>query len=456
MILHDYIIYTGKNKILSTVEELTRKGITTIPVLNKDELKHYQQSFDETLLNFPEYQRNPKNRAETLSGNPIVYVLGGFSALGNPSSFHNTFVRKLRTRCWKEAIKLFNKYIRNYHENDLRKKYKIEVLFDRMMFRQKGQKAVEESWHRDVIPKDLILKTDEVYGGWINLDSTDQYFSCIPGSHLGIRQQDIPSGFDTMIKRESSKAIEKYKEEYNDIKDPKDKEKFILKKINPIINEISKYRHKFIIPPGHMVIFPQYMFLGWRMTTSDKSLLDNEQIMKNQEVVALPGGMIPPMYSSNHGSNFLGVPTISKIMEKDKEKWINILVDRYISVCPTDNMKKLYKEKHSRNTIAKMTTEYLKHNKIQLDFDENKFVDNDTQKISINIFKNNTQSVTTLIKWSIDTLDKRVLIKKTYKKNEGSYYIVKRHMNSLKEYGFPLYPEYTNQEKLIYTPTRVN
>ena len=85
-----------------------------------------------------------------------------------------------------------------------------------------------------------------------------------------------------------------------------------------------------------MVIFPQYimyevvatpaktdmrrLFLGWRMTTSDESLLDNEKIMKNQEVVALPGGMIPPMYSSNHGSNFLGIPTFSKIVEKDKEK----------------------------------------------------------------------------------------------------------------------------------------
>ena len=137
---------------------------------------------------------------------------------------------------------------------------------------------------------------------------------------------------------------------------------------------------------------------------------------------------------------------------------INTLVDRYIIVCPTDNMKKLYKEKHTRKTIAKMTTEYLKHNKIQIDFDENKFVENDTQKISINIFKNipNTKSVTTLIKWSIDTMDKRVLVKKTYKKNEGFYYIVKRHMNSLKEYGFPLYPQYTKQEKLIYKPNRVS
>ena len=206
-ILHDYIIYTGKNKILSKTEELSRKGITTIPVLNKNELKNYQEKFDQTLLNFPEYQQNPKNNKQTLTGNPFVYVLGGFGALGNPASFHNPFIRKLRIRCWKETIKLFNKYIKNYHNDDLRKKYKIETLFDRMMFRQKGQKAVEEAWHRDVMSKDLILKTDEIYGGWINLDDTDQYFSCIPGSHLGITQRDIPSGFDTMIKRESAKTI---------------------------------------------------------------------------------------------------------------------------------------------------------------------------------------------------------------------------------------------------------
>ena len=473
-ILHDYIIYTNTNKILSNVEELSRKGITTIPVLNKDELKDYQEQFDQTLINFPEYQRNPKNNKQNPYGNQVIYVLGGFAALGNPSSFHNSYVRKLRIRCWKETIKLFNKYISNYHNTDLRNNYKIEVLFDRMMFRQKGQKAIEESWHRDVMPKDLILKTDEIYGGWINLDSTDQYFSCIPGSHLGITQRNIPSGFDTMIKRESAKAIEKYKKEYNDIKDSKEKEKFILTKVNNIINEVSKYRHTFTVPPGHIVIFPQYimhevvatsaktdmrrLFLGWRMTTSDKSLLDNERLMENQEVVPLPGGMIPPMYSANHGSSFLGIPTLSNITKKDKD-WINILIDKYNTLCPTDNMIKLYKEKHSRKTIAKMTTEYLKYNKIMIDFDEEKFIDNDKQKISLNTFKtipNNPNSLTTLIKWSIETMDKHTLVKKTYKKNEGSYYIVKRHMNSLKEYGLPLYPKYSDNEKLIYTPTRVN
>jgi hypothetical protein len=473
-VLHDYIIYTDKKKILSNVEELSRKGITTIPIINPDKLKKYQEDFNNTLLNFPEYQRNPKDNTQTPSGNNIVYVLGGFAALGNPASFHNPFVRKLRVKCWKKTIKLFYEYIKNYHDKELKKKYKIEVLFDRMMFRKKGQQAVEESWHRDVIPTDLILKTDEIYGGWINLDNTDQYFSCIPGSHLGIRQYDIPSGFDTMIKRESEKAKIKYKEEYNKIKDNKDKEKFISKKIKNVIDEVSKYRHTFIVPPGHMVIFPQYilheviatpaktdmlrLFLGWRITTSDNSLLNNEKIMKDQSVVPLPGGMIPPMYSSNHASNFLGFPIISKISDKDKEKWINVLVERYISICPTDNMKKLYKQKYTSKTIAKMTTEYLSYNKIELEFDENKFIDNESQKISINIFRPipDSDTPTSLIKWSIDTMHKNTLVKRDYKKNEGSYYTVKRHMDSLKDYGFPLYPQYSEKEKLIYKPNRID
>ena len=76
-ILHDYIIYTNTNKILSNVEELSRKCITTIPVLNKDELKDYQEQFDQTLINFPEYQRNPKNNKQNPYGNQVIYVLGG-------------------------------------------------------------------------------------------------------------------------------------------------------------------------------------------------------------------------------------------------------------------------------------------------------------------------------------------------------------------------------------------
>ena len=114
-------------------------------------------------------------------------------------------------------------------------------------------------------------------------------------------------------------------------------------------------------------------------------------------------------------------------------------------------MKKLYKEKYTRKTIAKMTTEYLSYNKIELEFDENKFIENESQKISINIFRPipDINIQTSLIKWSIDTMDKRTLVKRNYKKNEGSYYTVKRHMDSLKDYGFPLYPEYTEKERLI-------
>jgi len=79
-------------------------------------------------------------------------------------------------------------------------------------------------------------------------------------------------------------------------------------------------------------------------------------------------------------------------------------------------------------------------------------------KISINTFKTlptNKKSETTLIKWSIDNINKDLLVKKQYKKNNGEYYIVKRHLDSLTDYNLPLYQEYTKDEKKMYKPSKL-
>jgi hypothetical protein len=56
-------------------------GVCTIKILNKD----YETEFKDIEKTFPEY----KDTATT-------FVLGGFGAYGNPSSFHNPLVKKLR------------------------------------------------------------------------------------------------------------------------------------------------------------------------------------------------------------------------------------------------------------------------------------------------------------------------------------------------------------------------
>jgi hypothetical protein len=486
-IVHGYTIYTGDLELKTPLERLTRMGITTLPVILPNELKDIRKKFDVTIENFQEYLRDPLDSKLNSAGNPLVYVLGGFAAFGNPSSFHNLLVRDIRIKCWQETIKLFNKVITGYHNKNLRNNYKIEVLYDRMMFRKAGQKAVAEAWHRDVMPGELIDHRDEIYGGWINLDNQDQYFSCIPGSHLGIIQKDIPSGFDTMTKREMSNMMKN-----KDVKEAvktmtkAQRDKYLQKLINPIIKEVSKHRHKFKIPPGHMVIFPQYiihevvanavkhnmyrLFLGWRMTIRNESLRDNDKYMSEQAVVPLPGGMIPPMYASSHQSQQLGIPTVKKMTKEQKkyfnlDKWSNDLNDKYMLLYPTERMyklsKRLKKSFNKRVVISYMNEEYLYAAGINLDFDKEKFVNDDDMTISFkSVFRtdpNNNDSKTTLIKWSNDTIPERLLKKQEYTglSGKGTYMKCPRYMKSLKSSGLNMYPHYSRQEKIIYKPNKV-
>lgn len=282
-----FVKYNGK--LSNDLESFIRSGVITIPILSKSELKGIQNEFLTTLKNFPEYNE----------GNNI-YVLGGFSALGNPASFHNPLVRKLRLLCYNKCKSFFRELINTYYSKKLKKNYKLEMLFDRMMYRLKGNKPTAESWHRDVTPKKLIEEDDEIFGGWINLDSQSQYFSCIPGSHLGVKLYDLQSGFAT---------LEKYLKD----SDINPKNEFV---------KINKMKTLFEVPPGHIVIFPQYilhevvsnaakydmmrLFIGWRLTRSKDSIYNNlEEIISSQGVPILPSGQQIPMYSKSHMSYFL-------------------------------------------------------------------------------------------------------------------------------------------------------
>jgi hypothetical protein len=292
----------------SDYERFTCLGAAAIPLLDKEQLKKYQKEFIETLREFPEYLRDSDNPDLDGNGNPISYVLGGFAALGNPGSFHNPMSRKLRMLGF-EAIK-------NFVEENIAKVYPegtqhptiLQALSDRMMYRMKGQKPVAEAWHRDVMNTDRIEPTDEIYGGWINLDSVDQYFSFIPGSHLSETQYHLKEGFATLEKECERKYNFQVGGESENHPYTKESYKVILK-----ITDKLKYR--LTVPPGHIVIFPQYImhevvanpaaynmmrqFTGWRLTTVDKPIYPLE-MFDEQAVIPLPGGMIPPMYAQNH------------------------------------------------------------------------------------------------------------------------------------------------------------
>ena len=282
------------------IESLIKNGYMLVKVLDTSNLQSYQTDFLNTIESFPEYKRNPTSKSIGENGFPILYTLGGFSAFGNPASFHNNFVRNLRIRCRNAVVPIFKILLESRFDygSPNTQEFKFEMLIDRMMYRYKSVSPSIESWHRDVIPSNRILEDDEVYGGWINLDKEPQFFSCILGSHLNIKQKEVLQGFDA--------APLEYKK--------------ILNNKKSLVE----------IPPGHMIVFPQYimhevlgkkagrnmmrLFTGWRLTRGSLSLYTKKEF-DDFAVISLPGGMKPPMYSKQHimswmNKEFTPIPSI--------------------------------------------------------------------------------------------------------------------------------------------------
>jgi hypothetical protein len=345
-------------------EELLKNGVVVIPFLDAKNLPNQRAFFHLAIDTFKEYidVTHP--------------VLGGFAAFGNPSSFHNVFVRQLREGVY-EHVK--NKLLRPYAQK-VNLELRSEMLFDRMLLRRQGQNPTAESWHRDVCvkpPKSNLTKGDDILGGWLNLDNDNQFFSCVPGSHKDISLYDLTDGFATF---------------------PKDQ--------TPVLQAHSQ---KILIPPGHLVIFYQYiahevlankakhdmyrLFHGFRLTMSDKALFEEDyarrRVFEDQAVPRLPSYQLPAMYSKNHQSMFTGLP-----------------------------------KEAGDPLIGKFK------------------LPGDTEK-------------TNLIWWSIKTF-KDVVLEEFARGRDGLKYIkVRREMKSLREYGLPLYSAYSGNEKALYRPQKL-
>jgi len=252
-------------------------GISTIKILDKD----YETEFKDIEKTFPEY----KDTATT-------FVLGGFGAYGNPSSFHNPLVKKLREKALNKVKQIFREYLQNKRPENYGD-YKIECLFDRMMHRHIKQVPSAETAHRDVTPGKLLKEEDDdiLFGGWINLSKHDQYFIGLPGSHLEFKNT-----------YEVSKAHIGFCK--LDIKSDDYK-------------EYQKNKKKFVVKPGHIIIFPQHLlhevlankseneqfrlFTGWRLTLSNTVLFTNkEQTIDNLDVPYIPSGQVPSIFSKMH------------------------------------------------------------------------------------------------------------------------------------------------------------
>ena len=240
-------------------------GYSVIPFAFGNDLLKLQDGFVNMLLSFPEYQDTKRCLKEG-------FVMGGFSALGNPSSFHHPYVRKVRQWCMFHLIKkVFHKY----------EGCKLEQIIDRIMYRPIGSAPTRESWHRDEAPN--ALDNDKTFGGWLNLDNKPQYFSCIPGTH---KEASEKGGFNKITDRAK-------------------------------IKELNKSKKKVEIPPGHIIIFYENIlhevcgskakdpmkrvFLGLRLTESKMPYFNNiNHMLDVQSVMTIKSNQTPAMYSRVH------------------------------------------------------------------------------------------------------------------------------------------------------------
>jgi hypothetical protein len=286
------------SSVSDAATQLREQGYAVIPVFEGDALVRVRNSFisfirsgmseyllDETTGEVPTHAEG---------GAAPMLVKGGFGALGNPSSFHGPIIREIRSQAQAAAIPLFKAYASLLDEDIC-----LEQLVDRARVLRVDAKITPEQWHRDETPgkkinkaagHPIVLDSDLIFGGWISLDGP-QRFSAIRGSHFASNGHAGSTGFtpiDPVAYTEAkNQALEAGEEWY--------------------IN----------VPAGHMLIFQQELvhevtqgptlveesyrqFIGWRLTTSEHSLLGagEEDFFVRQGVPLLKSNQHPAMYPS--------------------------------------------------------------------------------------------------------------------------------------------------------------
>lgn len=298
-----------------TARMLNRYGVVTVPAF-KDEAARgkWEERVWAAMNEFPEYKKRAGD------GKKVQRVLGGFGALANPSSFHHPVVQELRDKIKRHVsgplLALYAQE-RGWPLSAVR----YEMLFDRLCVRYKDFGAVTaEAWHRDIydgakyglreLPATLpdergdLKRRDLLLGGWLNLSPDPQRFVCKVGSHRGKRAEAAQNEGGGFAKEAAGAGDELARQAGEHIG----------------VVHCDENGH-IIVPPGHLVLFPQSilhavfpgkqpkpslrLFLGHRLTTEDVSLFqDLEQVVANNAVPRIPSGQLPPMFSANHFAFF--------------------------------------------------------------------------------------------------------------------------------------------------------
>ena len=261
-------------------------AVVRTPWACADQRKKLLEEFKESVRNHREF--TPAAHEAVFANNGAVakstgahHVCGGFAALGNRSSFHSTTARDHR--------KLLHIYADGIMKNlckELGTDYGYLQLIDREMIRPaRVFKPTAEAWHRDEAHPDNKEFDGFVFGGWIQYNDKSSYFSCVPGSH-----------------KLNSKEFHGFK------------------KISPSESQAYvKARRRVEVPAGHLLIFFENIvheidsksiketiyrrFAGWAIC--NRPLYDVRPYLKDQSVVRLKSGQIPPMWPRLYMCNWI-------------------------------------------------------------------------------------------------------------------------------------------------------
>jgi len=164
-----------------------------------------------------------------------LFVLGGFQALGNPSSFHHPLRRQLMLDVYDYMIPIFAFLLRNSPFQDY--KY-ISMIPDRFGIRRNDQQVGAETWHKDQSLDMERARNAIVFGGWINLDPIGsgkmQYFNCVPGEVVSPNQN---AGFYERALQNVGGFTARPEE----------------------VPRLNTQRVRIPVPPGHLVVFNELL-----------------------------------------------------------------------------------------------------------------------------------------------------------------------------------------------------
>lgn len=271
-------------------EQLRRDGYATLPLVSECDFARTQQLFEQALDSMPEFFEHDEELDGERDRRTEQWVVGSFGRLGNPSSMHMPFVRRMR----KLAHALVKEKL--FSEAQCGSGRYLAQLPDGVLVRPVGTNLIGK-WHQD--HTECGREGDEIFGGWLNLNldpDESQWFVCLPGSH----NPDSHTGPGFLLLRDK-KQIERCK----------------------------RKQHKVEVKPGHLLVFyqnilhtmynsprakakkPLYrLFTAFLLarTPEPLSILSDEKldpILDEQALFPLKSGQAPPMYSRLH-ANFHG------------------------------------------------------------------------------------------------------------------------------------------------------